>query len=305
MKTCFMIPWVLLTAAVLAVDEPLSPAGSAETLQDPGIESSSTPVPEEWLDDYFGARPSSYLTDPQRLLPPPDFRERLAFLNYHADDSGIDLYVFVFGADQEIPARLRAAGLAGHQHADGKPAVLLYYYCDAPERSEVWLPPLLEEKLPASERRLLLESPAIAAGKESDPARQFETFLVQMSIRLYWLETLLGRHEASDGGHMTSKPMVREAPAKPGFREFINPWLDAARPYVPHALAVLMIVSVGIAAIWWVKRRARFRFPDFEVEPRLGGSHAAGVGAVISFASASVPPATQRDAMPDYLRRAR
>jgi hypothetical protein len=29
------------------------------------------------------------------------------------------------------------------------------------------------------------------------------------------------------------------------------------------------------------------------------------VGAVISFASVSVPPATQRDAMPDYLRRAR
>jgi hypothetical protein len=54
----------------------------------------------------------------------------------------------------------------------------------------------------------------------------------------------------------------------------------------------------------WLKRRARHRFPEFEVEPRLGGAHAAGVGAVISFASAAVTPASQRDQMPDYLRRA-
>jgi hypothetical protein len=54
----------------------------------------------------------------------------------------------------------------------------------------------------------------------------------------------------------------------------------------------------------WLKIRARYRFPEFDVEPRLGGAHAAGVGAVISFASAAVPPASQRDQVPDYLRRA-
>jgi hypothetical protein len=54
----------------------------------------------------------------------------------------------------------------------------------------------------------------------------------------------------------------------------------------------------------WLRLSARYRFPDFEVEPRLGGAHAAGVGAVISFASAAVPPASQRDQVPDYLRRA-
>ena len=61
---------------------------------------------------------------------------------------------------------------------------------------------------------------------------------------------------------------------------------------------------VALAMGSWFRHRARYRFPDFEVEPRLGGSHAAGVGAVISFASAAVPPASQRDQVPDYLRRA-
>ncbi len=58
------------------------------------------------------------------------------------------------------------------------------------------------------------------------------------------------------------------------------------------------------SAIMWWKVSARFLFPEFEVEPRLGGSHAAGIGAVISFSSAAIPPARQRDQVPDYMRRA-
>jgi hypothetical protein len=64
------------------------------------------------------------------------------------------------------------------------------------------------------------------------------------------------------------------------------------------ALLVAMVMS------FWLKKRACYRFPEFDVEARLGGAHAAGVGAVISFASAEVPPASQRDQVPDYLRRA-
>ena len=72
---------------------------------------------------------------------------------------------------------------------------------------------------------------------------------------------------------------------------------------LPAGLAAggLLATLVVMASL---KRRTRYQFPDFEVEPRLGGAHAAGVGAVISFASASVPPASQRDQVPDYLRRA-
>ena len=62
------------------------------------------------------------------------------------------------------------------------------------------------------------------------------------------------------------------------------------------------IVLFGLSR--WLRLSGRYRFPEFEVEPRLGGAHAAGVGAVISFASAAVPPASQRNQVPDYLRRA-
>jgi hypothetical protein len=64
-----------------------------------------------------------------------------------------------------------------------------------------------------------------------------------------------------------------------------------------------VLLALWSAVTWW-RGRARFRFPEFEVEPRLGGSHAAGIGAVISFGSSAIPPALQRNQVPDYMRRA-
>lgn len=59
-----------------------------------------------------------------------------------------------------------------------------------------------------------------------------------------------------------------------------------------------------ICVLIWMKFIRKNRFPEFEVEPRLGASHAAGIGAVISFSSTAVPPARQRAQLPDYVRRA-
>jgi hypothetical protein len=86
--------------------------------------------------------------------------------------------------------------------------------------------------------------------------------------------------------------------------EKLQPLIEVANPYIVPAGTAGGILLAGLIMSAWMKRRARYHFPEFEVEPRLGGSHAAGVGAVISFASASVPPASQRDQVPDYLRRA-
>ena len=50
-------------------------------------------------------------------------------------------------------------------------------------------------------------------------------------------------------------------------------------------------------------RRIRYVFPEVETGPLLGAPHAAGVGAVVSFSSAQLPPSQQRDQVPDYLQR--
>ena len=302
-----------LPGSLLLTDEPAAaqppPAAATEALAQPtaaeiaGEETPPDEIPEKYWPDYFGQRPAGFLVDPQGLLSPVEARDRLAFLNYHAGDSTIDLYVYLFKGDQEIPGEVREEELIERVYSQGRPAAVVYYFMGAPQRSVLYLSPSLTDTVSAAEQRRALESSVMQAFKDVDAARQLEGFLVQMSIRIYWMERMLGSAQAA-GATATvlqpAKPLVKE----PTRREKFQPLLQGVRPYLGPAGALAALIAAGWAAGVWFGRRARYHLPEFEVEPRLGGAHAAGVGAVISFASAALPPASQRDQVPDYLRRA-
>lgn len=303
--------WV--PGAILLTDSPVPdepPQAAAEPLQieQPKPEEiagdlkPSTDIAEKFLPAYFAERPKTFLIDPQNLLSPADYRDRLSFLNYHAGDSSIDLFVYVMGGDQEIPSEVREEEMIERFFSEGRPAVVVYYYLGAPQRSVVYLSPSITESVSAAEQHRALESSVMQAFEKIRPAEQIEKFLVQMSIRIYWMERML----AGDSTVGAAVPAVRTvAVSKDAAPSAKLIWLqELAREFAfPAALAAGGVLAV-FAFGFWRRISARYRFPDFEVEPRLGGAHAAGVGAVISFASAAVPPASQRDQVPDYLRRA-
>ena len=64
-----------------------------------------------------------------------------------------------------------------------------------------------------------------------------------------------------------------------------------------------VVAGLGFAGRWIAERRIRYVFPEIENSQLLGAPHAAGVGAVVSFGSSQLPPAKQRDQVPDYLQR--
>lgn len=271
-------------------------------------ESPPTVIAEQFWPEYFEARPRTFLVDPQRLLSQVDYRDRLGFLNYHAEDSSIDLFVYVFTGDQEIPGEVREEELAERFFAEGRPAVVVYYFMGAPQRSMLYLSPSLTDAVAPAEQRRAMESSVMQAFRHVEATRQIEAFLVQMSIRIYWMERLVG------GGNQEKEevlPVPELVKQTTGVKEEAGPRLAMWQPllaeagvYLPAGGGLCGVLAAGWLAAWWMRRKAKYRFPDFEVEPRLGGVHAAGVGAVISFASAAVPPASQRDQVPDYLRRA-
>ncbi|MES2438691.1 MAG: hypothetical protein V4584_06485 [Verrucomicrobiota bacterium] len=260
-------------------------------------------VPEKFLPDYFAERPKSFLIDPQGLLSPSDYRDRLGFLNYHASDSAIDLYVYVLGGNQEIPSEVREEEMIERCFSDGRPAAIVYYYLGAPQRSVVYLSPSLTGSISASEQHRALESSIMQAFERTNPSEQIEKFLVQMSIRIYWMERMLTGESAAGKSLPVAGPVVEKSRITAKSARLA--WLqEILRQAATPAMLVLGALFSAFGFNHWLRLRARYRFPEFEVEPRLGGSHAAGVGAVISFASAAVPPASQRDQVPDYLRRA-
>ncbi len=285
-------------AAALNVEEPTA----EEIAEDP---TPSSEIAEKFLPAYFAERPKSFLVDPQGLLGPADFRDRLSFLNYHASDSSIDLFVYVMGGNQEIPGEVREEEMIERFFADGRPAAIVYYYLGAPQRSVVYLSPSITDAVSAAEQRRALASSVMQAFEKLNPAEQIEAFLVQMSIRIYWMERMLG----GERGNPDEFPVLEKRLAMVAGGASVGPekdeWLqEMVRLYgFPTAVTVGALL-IALGANSWIGRRARYRFPDFDVEARLGGDHAAGVGAVISFASAALPPASQRDQVPDYLRRA-
>jgi len=262
-------------------------------------------VSEEYLTEYFSARPKRFLLDPQDLL---GTRERLdleAFLEHHAGDSSIDMVVYVFGADQEIPGEVREEEVVERLYSVGKPAVIVYYYLGAPQRSTIYLSPIITDAVSAAEQRRALESSVIRAFDHADPGEQLQAFLVQMSIRIYWMErmaegtaieTMEVIPEDRAAYTFTEKKELKEVPEEP-----LPSWVKITASV---AVAVAGLLLLGWSAFMWFRARARYVFPEFEVEPRLGASHAAGIGAVISFSSSAIPPAHQRDQVPDYMRRA-
>lgn len=261
-------------------------------------------IPEKFWPAYFAERPKSFLVDPQGLLSPVDYRDRLGFLNYHASDSSIDLFVYVFNGGQDIPGEVREEEIVERFFSEGRPAAVVYYYLGEPQRSVMYLSPSLTDAVSAAEQRRALESSVMQAFKDVDSSAQIEAFMVQMSIRIYWMERMMGGGGAMGEEAPTLARVVKSTEKKSKLMESVQPYIAGAKRYMTLAGMLGGIVMVALAMGAWMKRRARYRFPDFEVEPRLGGAHAAGVGAVISFASAAVPPASQRDQVPDYLRRA-
>ena len=173
-------------------------------------------IADPFLAAYFDARPESYLIDPQKLLDPPTARDRLAFLKDHADDSSIDLFVYIFGKDQEIPGEVREEELVERHFATGKPAVIVYYFLGQPQQSVLYLSSSLTDAVSAAEQRRALTSSVMQALEKSDTGDQLAAFMVQMAIRIYWMERMIHGEPAPEESAMqraqllTAKKLKRQ-----------------------------------------------------------------------------------------------
>jgi hypothetical protein len=289
-------------AMLLTEDSLAGPAAQeVEPPKPEEIEQAATPVvAEQYLEPYFGERPKHFLVDPQGLLSDKDARDRENFLNYHSGDSAIDLFVYLFDGHQEIPSEVREEEIVERHFSGGKPAVVVYYYLGAPEKSDIYVSPLIADSVSAADQRRALASSVEEALEKPDKVAQFEAFCVQLAIRIYWMERATG--------------LVTEVGTTPQVRPLVKAVKKEEKPSATKAKVEAMVAewgpSAGImgAAVFVVagglafaRRQARYRFPVFEVPPRMGGSHAAGIGAVISFGSTTQSPSSQRNEVPDYL----
>lgn len=259
-------------------------------------------IGEEFLSPYFDGRPASYLVDPQGLLSMQELQDRQSFLEYHAGDSQIDLYIYIFDEKQEVPPECEISSIFKRHYSRGKGlTALVFYYMGAPDRSTMVMSPDVYSVVPQIAVKGALISAKQQGKTKSEPASQLENFSTGLSIRLYWMERELA--EAAGKGELVAS----------GNQELLvvdaeeNPIVKT--PKKPKTLLTLVLVSTGLVviALWFfclkAQRSRSYLFPEVEVKPLLAAPHAAGVGAVIHFANDTLPPSVQKEQVPDYLRK--
>lgn len=279
---------------ISATDEELSHDGEDEVF-----------VSDAFIEAYFAEKPDRFLVDPQELVSSEERKVLEKFLKDHASDSTIDMFVYLFGEDQQIPSDVRVEELAERLFAKGKPAVIACYFLGSARRSVIYLSPSITDSVSSAEQRRATQSSVIRAMQTRGALPQLEDFLIQMSVRIYWMERMLDGTAIEtmdtfpDG--VETRVGQSKAATKADAEAEIPSWVGVLAGVVTSGVAV---IALGWGLIIWLRKRARFVFPELDVEARLGASHAAGIGAVVSFASSSIPPARQREQVPDYLRRA-
>ena len=261
-------------------------------------------VPEKHLKAYFDARPETFLIDPQGLLDEQSARDQLALLKAHAADSPIDLFIYVFAKEQEIPGDVRGEELSERCFASGRPAILIFYFLGAPQQAVLYPSPSLPAEIPAAEQRQALQSAISQASKKTSPAGQLQAFTVQLMKRIYRMEQMLhGIADDADGSKRSQARAAKLAKKSSSLAERWARWRPLALDLAIPGLLLASALAALAGCVSWRRRHASYRFPELAVEPRLGGGHAAGVGAMIAFASADLPPASQRRQVADFLRR--
>lgn len=282
---------------VVPAPETLTPEPEAEPEPD-----SPTVIPERFHEAYFGQRTAAFLVDPQELLSRQEYRDRESFLEYHAGDSEVNLYIYLFDAEQELPEGVTIDMVFRDHFTGAGPTALVFYFLGMPARTEMMLSDDIREAISKDERVRALRTAVEEAFEKSDPAYQLDNFSVELSIRLYWFEkAMAGPAVVAATGE--SEAEMAKSLAMTQARERRKTGIEFLMTVLWMLGVLVLAVGLGWAGRIIAQRRIRYIFPEVEVDPLLGAPHAAGVGAVISFSSAQLPPSQQRDQVPDYLHR--
>ena len=288
----------------LPMPPPLMPEPEILTPASPSPveEEDPTRIGTKYHPAYFGRRPASYLVDPQELLSQQEFRDRESFLDYHAGDSEINLYIYLFDSGQELPDGVNIEGVLHDQFGGSGPTTLVFYYLGVPERTEMALSEGIGSAISEEELTRALKTAIEEALEKSEPSDQLDNFSVELSIRLYWFEKAMSGPTIVpvSSGSVVMEPEGELVASMAGKSRLV---LGPMGNLFWGVGIVLLAGGSGWVGRLIARRRVRYLFPEVDTGPLLGAPHAAGVGAVISYSSAQVPPSQQRDQGPDFLQQ--
>ena len=262
-------------------------------------------VTPEFLDAAAAWPLDDLLIDPGSELPETQAEDLRRFLGYHAEESRLPLRVLLLARDEKLPAldSLTSLENLGGGSVINRRAVLLVYPMGEPWRARLFLPSAAHQAVSTAYLTRLFDGCLNAAATASQEEGQLHEFVVQLSIRLFWLEKELSQRapaalapvtaDAPDtplsevGSHTAPvpAPLPTPAPATAGLLP-LSLDLPTASLVTIAALLSFLLVLAFLRLIRGAKKAAHERrhrlvwtLPEQEAETRLGGAFCGGGGA--------------------------
>ena len=255
------------------------------------------PLEGDLADLYFAHAPVEFLIDPQRLLTEQKSNDIMRFLEFHAEESKIRIYVMVIGENQKVPEGVDLQALHQKWFSED-PAVTMLYYREKPELTELVFNESIRNTLPKTVFDRILQN-CLREGAVADLAPdQVEKMAIELSIQLYWLSRLMEKENPADSLLVTGSSvheMMASEDAPELLREYAPGIFIDETSKIVSVIVTLVIVLGGLAMIgcigwivmWWRGRESLsgepLLFPEFALPRRLGGEFCGGGFVGMSF----------------------
>lgn len=261
------------------------PESTLVTIAPSNTHAKSVPTPLVTLRDvspeFFALAEQSpaqtYLIDPGQLVPETQQYAMARFLEFHARDAGIKLYLLIVPHNQKLPDQSNLSGIAsgGLSRMD---SCLVIYPLGEPWRARMFLSKTVHEQTSSEFLTETLQACLAEAMLSSDAFDQMHRYAVQLSTRLFWLRKALISHPKSDRDSILAEVTGGLESRNHGI---ILQELAWGCTILTALLASLWFLVRGASRFWRARsQNTIWILPDPEISHRLGGTFTGGGGGV-------------------------
>lgn len=233
-----------------------------------------------------------HLIDPDSHVSETQKEDLLRFLEFHARDARIKAYVVVTDRDQTVPKTADLSNVASGA-LSSQDSCLAVYPLGEPWRARLFLSSAIHKAVAPDYLNSLVQDCAKDASLVTDPLEQLHRFTVRLSIRLFWLEKLIGSGQSPPAkvtrGDIPSDIIAKREAALTEALLQDNIPADRTVDWWSVVFGILLSLAGGAATYAALRYRRRrligfvWMLPEIETQPRLGGAFSGGGGASIEY----------------------
>lgn len=240
-------------------------------------------VTAEFMSRLAASPASIHLIDPSAALPAALHEDLTRFVESHARDARIKLYVLVLDAGEHLPVNANLADVAqGAMNQDH--GCLLVYPLGDPGHARLFMSRSVCKVASPTELNELLQDARQDAFEAATRDEQLHRMLVRLSIRLFWLERLLDKAEETIAKALpVPAPLAVSATSSLPLPEVVDNGIrvsDEGRSFPWQASGGALLALLAGFVLW---RWQNYRLRHFEwvlpapapIQPRFGAPHCA------------------------------